>query len=110
MSERFTLPKNLTLTWHRGSRSFTEVNYHNERLHLDYEKFAEYGKQLPELDFRYSFWRALIRALSNPKEKVQWVRYDHEEIVAENGNNAPYRLNDGKFVKRFEFLDKEINV
>ena len=42
-----------------------------------------------------SFMVILGLAQDNPGDVFQYTRYDQEKVVAENKNNAPFRLNNG---------------
>jgi hypothetical protein len=98
------IPKNLRFTWHRGSKSFVEINqFKNGKIPLIEYHEANEGEQLPEEIFATVFQTALGLAKMKPKERYQYVRYDNENIVPENDNNAPFRDENG-MVKVIEYL------
>ena len=99
----FDIPNNLSVTWHRGTRSFAEVNRHNERgLDLKYYKavFAKYKEQIHPIISATMFILAYTEALNDDKNNFQYVQYDNENIVPENNNNAPLVSKNGKLVKK----------
>jgi hypothetical protein len=99
----FEIPDNLSITWHRGTRSFTEVNRYNERgLDLSYYKsvFTDYAHQIHPIVSGIMFLFACKEAIQDPDHNYQFVLYDHEKLVPENNNNAPLVSKDGKLVKK----------
>ena len=70
------LPKNLFITLGHGTKSFVEINYMAEKLHLYNHVFGEYNQQLPEEIF--SAFLVLAIGLANVHQdwEVQYVRYD----------------------------------
>lgn len=69
-------PKNLIITLGKGTRSFVEINYQAEKLHLYNHVFAECGQQLPEEIFTAFYNMAIGFANLHTCWKVQYVRYD----------------------------------
>ena len=86
--------------WHRGSKSFCDVHRQTGGHYLDQHwKEAAPGKQLPEAVFA-SMYREFIKLeKKNPQWDWFYIRYDHEDVVPENHDNAPFRFEDGRWQK-----------
>ena len=93
------LPSNLSIVWHRGSKSFCEIltnqvmpngDIANAHQRLWYEA-PEYRGQLPNCVYGFAFLTALKCAIEHPEQLVHYIRQDEERIVPENANNAPFR-------------------
>jgi len=91
VSER-VLPKNLSIVWHQGSKSFAEVYsnpLHTGKQRVDEGQEAPIGEQLGEDIMRLLFYKAIDLANKWPDRHVGYVRYDHESLP-ETDNNRPF--------------------
>lgn len=86
--------------WHRGSKSFCDVhrqtggNYQEQHW-----KEAPPGEQLPEAVFAEMYRMFLRMESKHPEWDYFYIRYDNENVVPENANNAPFKWNGREWVK-----------
>lgn len=113
MSERWTdrwgfdIPKNLSVVWGEGSRSFNDMTAKKvgadgfEKGQIEYSASYFPEGQMASMARAISFLAAYWLAETNPKMRYHWATFDLEGVVPENNNNAPIRYDsEGKPYKR----------
>lgn len=95
------LPQNLSVAYHRGSKSFAEVLQGQKRKAW---KEAPKGEQLSEKDFETIFQTALGLAETNPTSHIHYTRYDLEATSIETESNRPFR--EGAMIKAINLFGR----
>lgn len=93
MSELRPIPTNMTVCWHKGTKSFLEIYsnpLHTGKQRTDEWREAPPGEQISEELSRLLFFKAIELAKMWPDRHVGFVRYDIEG-TAETENNRPFR-------------------